>query len=464
MLSPIDDEMRVSFLSRFGAAADAFLVRAPGRVNLIGEHTDYNGYPAMPMAIDRSIRFLAAPAEEEIVDLVPLDERFPRRTFPLAEADRPFPTGDWGNYARGAALGLIESGLLRPGRCLGVNAVVAGDIPIAAGLSSSSATVVAAGLALLHANALSPDRPLLADLLARAERHAGTEGGGMDQAISLLAREGEALKIDFFPLRTRSLPIPDEFRFVICNSLVRAAKSEEARRHYNLRAVECRLALLMIRSAIAARTGSLPTADRLADLTPERTGLSAAELGGIAQSALPPEGCTLEEIAAAAGTSIGEIDRTCLTLRDGTRFDAEGIRFRLLKRYRHVVTEAERVERAADALGRRDISAFGALMNASHLSCREDYEISCPEIEALVNLARRRGAIGARLTGAGFGGCTVNLVPASRLDDFIRAMQSEWPPANLRAQSSDREMRIPPEEIIFPVSPSAGATIFTSPI
>lgn len=399
-------------------SAPTYLVRAPGRVNLLGEHTDYNGLPVLPMAIDRSVLIAAAARTDQHVRLFNTAAAFGARDYELSEHIPAYPAGDWGNYGKAAAQGLVR-------HCgdqlhCGADLLVCGTIPAGAGLSSSSALVVANALALLAVNAIEIPYAVLADLLPVAERYVGTLSGGMDQATSLLAVKGHALRIDFFPLRTRMVPLPAGYSVIVCHSLVQAEKSGAARRAYNLRVIECRLACCVLERALSAMLPrSLQTLGDLAQVFPHRPPLDF--LSHLA-AAVPERPLPLAEVAAIIGTAPERLRRDC-----GIGPEV-GDAFNLVRRTRHVLSEAERVDRAEQALRAGDAVGFGHCMDASHASCRDDYEISCPELEQLVALAKQAGALGARLTGAGFGGCTVNIVadrdvPAfvSRLDRYFYA-------------------------------------------
>ncbi|MFN0242983.1 MAG: galactokinase [Planctomycetota bacterium] len=342
-------------------------VRAPGRVNLIGEHVDYNGLPVLPIAIERAVHVMLRVRDDARVQLANVDAAFAPRAFEIADAIPPYAPGDWGNYAKAAAQILrARFGIQR-----GFDAAVWSDIPPAAGLSSSSALVVACTLALVQANELDVPRETLAEIAATGERYVGTHSGGMDQAICLGARAGHAALIRFEPLSLEHLRVPADWRFVIAHSGVEAKKSGAAQAAYNTRVRECRDALATLSRHEGAR--SWPRTYRGLALR-----VSIDELADVARTALPDV---------------------------------------LLRRFRHVVTENRRVLDARDALLAGDAKRFGELMNASHESLRSDYEVSCPELDALVGRMRERGALGARLTGAGFGGCVVALlVRAGRSD------------------------------------------------
>ncbi|MBL0175912.1 MAG: galactokinase [Ignavibacteria bacterium] len=435
------------FVDLYGVARSPRLLRAPGRVNLIGEHTDYNGYPVLPMAIARGIRCLAAPRNDGTVRIANTDGRFGERVIALDALEHAFPQGDWANYVLAALRGLFVDAFIPREHALGFDAVFDSDLPVASGLSSSSALVVVSALAALAANGRSADPLLLATALARAERHAGAEGGGMDQAIALLARKGHALKIDFFPLRTRPVPIPDGCDFVVCNSLVPAAKTAAAREAYNHRVAECRLAALLLATALGIDPTPSGRPIRLAALSPAATGLSVNTLLDAGEDAFGTAPWSARDVSQRTGIPLPDLE-----LR--YRLPDADARFHLLQRFRHVLTEAARVQAAALALAGGAAEAMGSLMDASHASCRDDYDVSCPELEELVALAKRHGALGARLTGAGFGGCTVNLLPADMVDTFITAMARDFYAAREDVLAASG-MTL--NDALFPCVPSDGA-------
>lgn len=424
--------------ARFGQPPE-FLVRAPGRVNLIGEHTDYNGLPVMPMAIDRNVWIAGrrrADAEVHLANLGP----FPERAFALAADIPPFAAGDWGNYAKAAAQGLrrhVGASLDR-----GANLVIDGNVPDGAGLSSSSALVVASALALLAAADVDVSFPELAELLPRAEQYVGTLSGGMDQTISLLGRAGHALRIDFRPLRHRPVPLPPGHVFAVAHSLVRADKSGGARRAYNQRVAECRLAAFVLaRRLVADRAAEV---DVLGDL-PRLLGQAPGEVAALADR-LPDGSPDLAAIAAGLGMAAADLGAAVVLPADVDD------RFVLRARARHVLREAGRVDAAEAALGRGDVAEFAALMNASHASCRDDYAISCGAIEELVAAARGAGARAARLTGAGFGGCIVALVETERGADLLAGLDERfYGPRGVAAAERPRWR--------FLLEPAAGAEI-----
>ena len=376
------------------------VVRAPGRVNLIGEHIDYCGLPVLPMALRRSVRIAFHPRSDRETRLVNRDPRFAPSAFAVNESIPPAPAGDWSNYAR-AAVGAVAR---RFPDLRGVDALVESDLPIAAGLSSSSALVVAMALAIMHANRVTVPSLELMDLLGRGERYVGTAGGGMDQAIILGARSGYASRIDFHPLRLTPTAVPADWQFIVAWSLVHAEKSGAARQAYNERTQQCDEA----RRLVAARLG------QPADITYPAL-LAAAPV---------------EELLQVAGATLSGL---------------------LSRRFRHVVTEGTRVPQAEAAMAARDLAAFGQLLDASHRSLRDDYDVSHPELDRLVELAREAGAAGARLTGAGFGGSIVALCRAERAPEVMAALGERFYAPRGAAGDVGRH--------VFTADPSAGAEV-----
>ena len=387
-----------------GDAAAPLVAIAPGRVNLIGEHTDYNGLPVLPIAIDRDVRVAFRVTDDAVVRLDSPSARFAPFEFRL---DRPIEAadqGDWSNYVRAAARGLPEYGVPLE---RGVEGWVTGDVPIASGLSSSSALVVASALALLKANGVEVGRDTgpaptisrleLAALMARAERFVGLEGGGMDQAACLHGREAHALRIDFDPLRVTPVPVPEGWRWVVASSLVRAEKSGGAREAYNERARQCREAL----AAVGAPT--------------YRDLVAVDDLDGLLRHTRP----VLAPV--------------------------------LFRRFRHVVTEGHRVGLAERAMREGDILHSGDLMVRSHESLRGDYEVSTDELDAIVTVALEAGAAGARLTGAGFGGCAVALCDDSTVAPVMEALAARF--------YEPRLGRPPTRDMMFAAKPSGGARV-----
>jgi galactokinase len=342
------------------AAADpgAFrLVRAPGRVNLVGEHTDYNGGLVLPMAIDLAIVIAFVPADDRLVELT-LRSTGERASVDL---DRlPARDGSWVDYVAGMAWALAEAGLA----IHGFRGILAADLPIGAGLSSSAALELAVAWALGGGAAPAADRMALARIAQRAENEfVGVASGLMDQFAVSFGQAGAAALLDCLTLEHRPVPIPDGVAFVVCDSGLPRRLAESA---YGDRRAECARALAQIQAAA-------PSVTSLRDVD--------------------------ERLLAGVGTAMDDI---------------------AFRRARHVIGENARVGEAVNALAAGDVAALGRAVSASHASLRDDFEVSTPELDHLVAVATSTaGVLGARLTGAGFGGCTLNVVEPGATEALI---------------------------------------------
>jgi N-acetylgalactosamine kinase len=385
---------------------EAVLARAPGRANLIGEHTDYNELPVLPFAIERDVVVAGRARDDGTIEAVTSDRRFPPRRYPLTMPLAPFAPGDWGNYLKASTDALLRAGAPLAGASLRVD----GTIPIDAGVSSSSALVVAAALAQLSLAGASFERVALAETLARGEQYVGTLSGGMDQAVILLAQPGHAVRLDFAPLRARTVAVPREACFILAHSLERAAKAGAARGHYNQRVIECRTACALL----AHRLGR--HAERLGDL-PDPAGVLRA-----LDDLLPEGPLSRADLTARFGLEVAEVERLVPPLVAVSEPD----RLVLRARVRHVLSEAARVEAAERALLAGDVAALGELLDASHASGAGDYAISTPAADELVRVARAAGALGARLMGAGFGGTVLALVARERVPAVLAELDRRF--------------------------------------
>jgi len=341
------------------------IFQAPGRVNLIGEHTDYNDGFVMPAAI--GFCTWVGVGKSDAAALRVHSEQFKETVeLPLNALSGP-PRKHWSDFIRGVAAVLQENGHVLPG----ANLIVDGHVPMGAGLSSSASLEVATALALLSV-AHSNVPPLeLAKLCQRAEHeYVGTRCGIMDQFIAIFGSAGHALKLDCRSLEYEALEIPSDVRLVICNSMV---KHELAAGEYNRRRADCEAGVKILRKC-------LPNARALRDVT------------------LPD----LE----AHNDELPEV---------------------VYRRCRHVISENERVVAAADALRSGDLQRFGRLMNESHRSLRDDYEVSCRELDLLVEIAGAfKGVYGTRMTGGGFGGCTITLVRSDAAETLQTGITSSY--------------------------------------
>ena len=340
---------------------------------MIGEHTDYNDGFVMPVAIDRFTTVDVAPRRDR--SLVVRSDAYPEAV--TIDLDRPGhgPRGTWSDYVRGVAAVLERDGFRLPGAEL----TVATDVPIGAGLSSSAALEVAVGYALLDHAGHAIDRTALALACQTAEHEfAGMRCGVMDQFIACHGRAGHAMMLDTRSLEMAWLPLPGDVAVIVCNSMTKHELAL-ATDGYNARRADCEAGV----RDLAVR---LPGIRALRDVT-------------------------LAELAA---------NRDALTDR-------------VFRRCRHVVSENARVLAAADALRAGDLGALAGLMRASHASMRDDFDISTPELDVLVEIANRtEGIIGARMTGGGFGGCTVSLVRDPHAASFAAAMSAGYDAATGR--------------------------------
>jgi galactokinase len=327
------------------------------------------------MALEHGVTLYIRPRSDPTIRLAATNPVFEPRTFEAGPDIRPFPDGDWGNYVKAAVQELVRDDV----NAVGFDALVHSTLPIAAGLSSSSALVVASALAFLHANGRDVAPLDLAARMADAERFVGTRGGGMDQAICLCGREGAACRIDFEPLGLEPVPVPAGWVFIVADSGIRAEKSGAARDVYNARTRE----LANARAAMTGPLGLAPDASWRQLLTVERDDVVLSVAGSV--------------------------------------LDARGFR-----RFRHVLTEAGRVRQAESAMRSRSLEAFGEVLDASHESLARDYEVSIDALDGLVAVARGAGAAGARLTGAGFGGCIVALCREAVVAEVERELFETW--------------------------------------
>ncbi len=350
-----------AFRERFGDAPP-MLARAPGRVNLIGEHTDYNDGFVLPMAIDRDVA-MAFRARIDTRVVIHSADVAGVADFDLREV-RALPRArgaDWAEYARAVAWSFYDAGL-RSHR--GIDAVVAGDVPIGAGLSSSAAIELAVARALAHASDIAWDPQRMALVAQRAENEwVGVRCGIMDQMVVSVAQQGHGLLIDCRSLDTRPVPLPRDAAIVVLDT---GTRRRLAASEYNERRAQCQEA--------ARHFGKSSLRDVYLGMLDTR----ARDLAPVLQ-----------------------------------------------RRARHVVRENARTIAAASALERGDLATVGALMDESHASLRDDFEVSSAALDRMTEIARtQRGCFGARMTGAGFGGCAVALVradDAAQFADRVRA-------------------------------------------
>lgn len=440
-----------AFSDTFGTKP-SFLVTAPGRINLIGEHTDYNGFPVLPISIPYSITAAGRPRRDATVRIANLNRLYTSHSFEIAYDIPRLQEGHWANYVKAAAHSLTHI----YGDLKGMDILFHGTIPVSAGLSSSSALVIASALLILTANGLSIEPIDLAELMAEGERYVGTQGGGMDQAICLLGRKDHAVRIDFFPLRFSYVPFPAGYSVVVAHSLVRAAKTENALFLYNRRPAECRLATAIINAVYQLD----PPINRLGNLPGKPQFLSVLrEPAAFVLETFKRESYTLTDIAGITGETGDEIIDRYLMTRDGIPMPVPPEGFFIRQRAHHIFSEALRVDRSCNALNDNDIDSFGELMNESHESCDSLYGISTPELNLLVMIMRKNGASGARLTGAGFGGCAVALVRDGLIDRLIDRIRADYYGDYIQKRSPGLSETLADTGALFTVKPSDGASV-----
>lgn len=352
------------FAQQYGGSPE-LIVQAPGRVNLIGEHTDYNDGYVLPIAIDRSVLIAVSRRPDRTVRLRSLDfgdqVAFSLDDVSYDERHR------WSNYQRGVTDELQKLGMELPG----IDALLTSDVPVGAGLSSSAALEVSMAVAWQTLTGFDLPRPELALLCQRAENQfVGVNCGIMDQFISALGRENAALLIDCRSLEYRAVSLPAGVSIVVMDTNKQRGLADSA---YNTRRSECEQGVALL------------------------------------QAYLPG-------IRALRDVSLAEFGRYAGELPDHVR-----------RRCRHVIAENERTLEGVEALARGDAVTFGRLMDASHASLRDDYEVSCAELDAMVEAAwRAPGVIGARMTGGGFGGCAVAMVEEGQAQAFSEQVAREY--------------------------------------
>jgi len=364
--SALVDRIVAQFRQRFGSAPE-FIARAPGRVNLLGEHVDYNDGFVMPAAIDRAtyVAFSISSSEVSHLEAFDLQEtiEFTLDSISHKKQSDDSPLSEWGLYPAGVAQILIEDGF-EPEP---INAIFASDVPRGSGLSSSASVEVAFLTVWQHLGGWSLEKMRQARLCQKAEiKYVGVNCGIMDQFASVCGEENKILCLDCHSLEWRTLNFPVGVAIVIADTTVRRKLTSGG---YNTRHDECEAALRFLQQKMPGVT-------------------------------------SFREV------SINDLDRYLRLMPE-----------EIAKRARHVITEIDRTIKAQAILEQGDIRAFGCLLNETHASLRDFFEVSCPELNTMVEIAQSlEGCIGARLTGAGFGGCTVNLVDIDVAESFIQQL------------------------------------------
>ena len=452
------ENLKNRFAYLYGGKAPEFIARSPGRVNLIGEHIDYSLYEVIPMAIIADVLVAVSavsrdPSSDKVrVRVANLNrDKFSSGEFMVpahGNIEIDASTLQWTNYFKAGFRGAVE--LLQKGSkgfspC-GMDVLVDGTVPAGGGLSSSAAFVCASALATLRANGINqvPKKELVERAIV-SERSVGVNSGGMDQAASVFSVRGDAISISFSPeLRADALPFPNTdppITFMIAQSFMAADKHVAAPENYNLRVVECTLAAEFLAAELGLKlkndSGPLGTSLRglqyayfesKEDVSQANPEDQAETMLSLTEKHLKPEGYTREEIGSSLKLSVPDLEKKFMT-----KFPVRAERFYLRQRAQHVFTEALRVQRFKKLLQSPPHDAnttllpkLGAILNESHASSRDVYVHSCPEIDQMCEIAIEAGSYGSRVTGAGWGGCSVHLVPKGKIDAVRTAWEEKY--------------------------------------
>ncbi|KAG6541475.1 hypothetical protein Mapa_017149 [Marchantia paleacea] len=466
--------LKEKFCELYGHGEPELYSRAPGRVNLIGEHIDYEGYSVLPMALlhDTVVAIrrqnTSASGEPPTLNVANTDDdRFPRCSFPAdpsEDVDRANHV--WANYFICGYKGVFEHLQAKGqdvGPPVGFDILVDGIVPIGAGVSSSSALVCSSAIAIMAALGLSFSKQEVSEFACICERHIGTQSGGMDQAISLMAKAGVAKLIDFNPIRATDVALPPKGAFVIANSLTVSTKAVSAATKYNCRVVECRLAAMVLAVKLGMPHEQIRNVHTLSDVE----GLCVSYADSRDASSLPllaleahlhEEPYTAQEIESILQLNLPDL---MAHSQSSLQVLAAANEFHLLNRAKHVYSEAQRVYRFRDTVLSCDsedatLMRLGSLMDESHASCRDLYACSCAELEELVKVCGANGAWGARLTGAGWGGCVVALVDTGSVPSFIQSLKRDFFRSRIDS-GAIREQDL--NDYVFASKPSGGAAI-----
>ncbi|KAF3918330.1 Galactokinase [Orbilia brochopaga] len=483
------DDLVQEFQRVYDCSPD-FIARAPGRVNIIGEHIDYMLYQVLPMAVavDLLIAVSTLPTPTSSAPTIHISnlssDKFPPKTFslpvdPTVDVDIDNNEHHWSNYFKCGIRGAIE--LLRKKGWsevpVSMKVLVHGTIPSGAGLSSSAAFTCASALAVLTANGQrAVTKAELVDLAVVSERFVGVNSGGMDQTASVFGDKDSALYVSFTPkLQAQQFSFPKTnppLSFLIAQTYVQADKKTTAPIHYNLRVVETTLAAEVLAKKL--ELGPLPkdtgplgsTLSGLQKLYFEKQGGEAGvveqleKMLEVSKTALDQEdGYTKGEIAGILETTEEE-----LTVKYMTRFPVRAERFQLRNRALHVFSEALRVNKFASLMMHAPADAslsylqqLGQLMDESQDSCRDLFSCSCAELDLLCEIARSAGSVGSRLTGAGWGGCSVHLVPEDRVAEVESALREKYYKEKVpRVLESEEAWR----EAVVVSKPGRGAVVY----
>lgn len=436
------------------------IIRSPGRVNLIGDHIDYCLFPCLPMAVENDMIIAASVTRDATVEIANTNPSFSRESFKLNVDDREkdivdidATKSDWVNYFKCGLVVADDHIKSVPGhvRGAGLRVMVDGNVPTGSGLSSSAAFVVCATDLVLLANDYSHvSKDLLTKLSITCEQHVGVNSGGLDQSASIFGSAGSALFVSFYPeLKAEKFSFPNtnpKIAFLISNSLVVSNKHETGPVNYNLRVVEVTLGAILMAKKLGFKlppNGNLQ-AGTFRDVLDLYFKNSSKKFGDDIDDSIEKlnkmieltnelvdhreEGYTTEEIASDLGVSVEELKKQYMTT-----YPVRYKTLQLYKRALHVYCEAKRVleftkvmQSSSSLSSEQVFQQLGDLLNKSHASARDLCNNSCPELDEICEIALANGSYGSRVTGAGFGGCAVHLVPSNDAEKLKKALIEKY--------------------------------------
>lgn len=455
-----------TFRQYFDGSNPQFIVRSPGRVNIIGDHIDYSNFPCLPAAIAFDVIMAVEVVEDKSdpgfskVQLVNTDAKFSPVVFE-SDPDVKIETPSWGNYFKCSWIKTLQHlKIFTKDQARGLKVAITGNVPIGGGLSSSAAFVVSGCMACLKAH--RPEAPFTKDELVKlsttCEQLVGVNSGGLDQSASIYGQKDQALLISFKPkLEVKPLQFSktqDPIVFLIADSLVQSSKLDTAPENYNLRVVEVTLAARVLAKKLDVdipRDGNLQGGTLHGVLTNFCGPVSLhslEQMSKIVDQHLKQDPYSAEEVADVLDLSLAEFEKQFLS--------AFPVRFKSLKLHRrakHVYEETSRVLSFVHAMSSNaHPRVLGDLMNQSQNSAECLFENSHPDCDAMCAIARKAGSLGSRVTGAGWGGCTVHLVLKSKAQDVRQALLQEY-----------YQVKHPnaPKDSLVQTRPSGGSALFT---
>ncbi|OAV96546.1 galactokinase [Puccinia triticina 1-1 BBBD Race 1] len=469
-----------------------FVARAPGRVNIIGEHIDYCGFSVLPSAIEpdlliaASVEYANEPSDFKSsnqhiqVQAINVNRSYPEFSFSYAPSAKiPVGNGGWSDYMKSAFNTCLDhlrnsSSSVEVHLPTSIKFLVDGTVPAGSGLSSSAAITTASVLAVLYIHQSAKQhipKTIAASLAIAAEQACGVSVGGMDQTASVFGQPAKLLHIEFTPtIKVVPLELPGlpPTTFIIANSLVTSKKLDSAKEQYNLRVVECRIANRILSDNLLKGKQPYPKDFKgLAELfSPHQSTPQAIQrvLDNLLEVKLlgGTEGLTQESVLENLGINQEQFEAEIL---NGMVVEPRGGIYKPYNRARHVLTEALRVyrfrellENASDSHDPEEvILSIGRLMNESQKSCREDYECSCDALDEMVSISKSNGSLGSRLTGAGWGGSSVHLVRDPDIEKIIEALKSQYYAIKF-PQLTTQQLA----DACFATKPEGGACLFTS--